>query len=124
MRGIRRCACVAALQSLLEVLSVSRPRSCEVDSFVVPAYGSARRGPRTGSAAVSKDARRRSGASSTAPVVENEFLENVNESWRAGKIGQNVIISLTRSDAVPRDIFTRSVICCYSFAVFAVISLL
>jgi hypothetical protein len=32
MRGIRRCACVAALQSLLEVLSVSRPRSCEADS--------------------------------------------------------------------------------------------
>ena len=94
MRGIRRCACVAALQSLLEVLSVSRPRSCEVDSFVVPAYGSARRGPRTGSAAVSKDARRRSGASSTAPVVENEFLEsNVNESWTAGKIDENVIIS-------------------------------
>jgi hypothetical protein len=47
-------------------------------------------------------------------VVENEFVEsNVNESWTAGIIYQN--------DVVPRDIFTRSVIGCYSFAVISLL---
>ena len=94
MRGIRRCACVAALQSLLEVLSVSRPRSCEADSPSSSRPTGPRGAARGQALRRSRMTRGADPASSTAPVVENEFLEsNVNESWTAGKIGQNVIIS-------------------------------
>ena len=94
-------------------------------SFVVSAHGSARRGPRTGSAAVSKDARRRSGASPTAPVVGNKSVEsNVNKSWTAGKSARMSLYWLNLKRRSTARYYYQVIDLLFSFAVFAVTSLL